>query len=512
MRYVRWVILSVIVGAIYLMGTSSMVYAAVTVVPEPVPTPEVMPTSPVMITAYQINGSSLQFVQLYNNSDELISLENGRLVYSYASDSPSTMHEALTLDGLMKPRTHILVTVDGLLSDAPLGMHFATTTTSAATTINMVAFLLPSMSPSGIPTALKTNGSIQQRGKTSTGYSTVTFSDFSGSLYADELYEVPPPPAMQIVEVLPRAKSCEPFATDPACGDFVKLKILPGFDDGSLALYRLRSDDTSESVTNTFSLTYASLHDGYVLVRLRDDGQNLSLTNGGGYIWLEDSYGEKRYDETLTSYADAGSEAYLDKSWALDETDGVWKWAIPSPLSANQFPQVLAKAIDVTTDLGECPAGKYRNPETNRCRSIEEAVSALAVCEEGKERNPLTNRCRSIVVTASTSLTPCEDGEERNPATNRCRSVTSSAASGLAACQAGYERNPSTNRCRKSLAVGESPVSSPASASIDAAGGSPLKNALIVTAGLGALGYGFYEWRSELWRAFRRLAIFVSGK
>ena len=511
MRYVRRVGFSVLIAVLYLACAAVPVGAVVTVVPDPIPTPESLPTSLVMITAYQVNASSLQFVQLYNNSDELISLDGGALMYGYASDTPAVPYEAVKLSGLMKPRTHLLVSVEGLLDGAALRFHFADTTAPDATTINMLAFVLPGMAPSLGPTTIKSNGSIQQRSKTTTGYSTVTWGDFKDALYADSLYETPPPPALQIVEVAARADSCDPFATELTCGDFVKLKILPGYDDAYLALYRLRSDDANESVTNTFSLEYASRQGDFVLVRLRDDGQNLSLTNSGGFVWLEDIYGEHRYEETLVPYADAGSETYIGKSWALDDSDGVWKWATPNPTGVNQFPQVLAESIVVPPTPSDCPVGKYRNPETNRCRSIEEAVSALAVCEEGKERNPVTNRCRSIATTSSSNLTPCEEGEERNPVTNRCRSLLANVST-PAPCQDGYERNPSTNRCRKTVVAGGTPVASPAAAAIDAAGGSSLKTALIVTAGLGAFGYGFYEWRSELWRAFRRLATFVSGK
>ncbi len=43
-----------------------------------------------------------------------------------------------------------------------------------------------------------------------------------------------------------------------------------------------------------------------------------------------------------------------------------------------------------------CPAGKYRNPLTGRCKNIETTSSALKACAEGYERNPETNRCRKI--------------------------------------------------------------------------------------------------------------------
>ena len=86
-----------------------------------------------------------------------------------------------------------------------------------------------------------------------------------------------------------------------------------------------------------------------------------------------------------------------------------------------------------------------------------------------------------------------------------------SIASSLVPCESGYERNPETNRCRKSLA-GASVLASPAAADTEQGSGSSLKTALIVTAGMGALGYGFYEWRYELLRLLRRLAGSSAGK
>jgi hypothetical protein len=496
----------VIVGMCLLLGVKTA--AAVTVAPEPIVTPETLPTSPILITAYHINGSSLQFVQLYNNSSELISLDGGRLVYGYAYDLTGTTRTAVETSGLLEPRKHVIIAVQNLLVGAALPYHF-TPTTVATTTLATLQFLMPSMAPSTVPVALKTNGTIQQRGKTSTGYSTVTFGDFAGDLYADGLYTPPSSPPLKVIEVAPRAKTCAPFSLDPICGDYVKLKIQPGYSDDMLSDYRMRSDDGSESVTNTFSLANASRHGDYVLMRLRDDGQLMTLTNSGGYVWLEDRYGVTRYDQTLTSYANAGSERYIDQSWALDESDSIWKWAIPSPTGSNTFPHVLAAQTGVE-ELTTCPTGKYRNPETNRCRSIEEAVSALTACEEGKERNPATNRCRSIATLATATLSPCAEGEERNPSTNRCRKVVSTGST-LTPCQQGYERNPETNRCKKASSIAAA-LSSPAAVAIESSGGSALKNALIITAGLGALGYGFYEWRSELWRALRRLSTFVTGK
>jgi len=89
---------------------------------------------------------------------------------------------------------------------------------------------------------------------------------------------------------------------------------------------------------------------------------------------------------------------------------------------------------DVTSDLAACPSGKYRNPDTNRCRNIEAAAAILAACSTDQERNPDTNRCRKIT-TASAALAPCKAGQERNPDTNRCRNIVANTANNALATQ-----------------------------------------------------------------------------
>lgn len=170
--------------------------------------------------------------------------------------------------------------------------------------------------------------------------------------------------------------------------------------------------------------------------------------------------------------------------------------------------EFIEEVQGVSTSLLPCHTGKYRHPVTNRCRNIDSDAAILAACDSDEYRSPETNRCRKVASLAA-SLTPCNDGYERNLETNRCRKVTT-AAKGLSACQSGYERNPATNRCRKSFTA--SSVATTASAVETSSPSSVITNALIITTGLGAVGYGLYEWRSEFVRGARRLAQMITGK
>ena len=205
--------------------------------------------------------------------------------------------------------------------------------------------------------------------------------------------------------------------------------------------------------------------------------------------------------------------AYQDRSdeiaWAL--IDGVWQYTNnPTPALANQasIEEVLGETTEKESALVSCPAGKYRNPLTNRCRNIEADASVLAACDADEYRSPDTNRCRKITL-AGTALTPCDEGYERNSETNRCRKT--STASTLAACQQGYERNPETNRCKKAM---QDTAHSSLKESIakNDTGGISLHSPYLVaaTAGVGAVGYGVYEWRTELGLVLRRiLGVFI---
>lgn len=258
------------------------------------------------------------------------------------------------------------------------------------------------------------------------------------TLNSDPLYLPPADSAgLQILEILPNVRSCSPTETDPTCTDYVKL-FNPTTLPINLALYRLRvgAKGAGESVTNTFtwnqSLDPANseliLPPGqYFMLTLRNDGQPLSITDSGNYVWLEDAYGTIIYGPVV-QYPDASSSTKVGRAWAFDGS--AWRWTTaPQPDAANYFPAIIplpndGSSIDI---LEPCAADQYRNPATNRCKSIVVATSSLTPCAANQERNPDTNRCRSVIA-ASATLTPCQSGWERNPATNRCRKTVAAVA------------------------------------------------------------------------------------
>lgn len=267
--------------------------------------------------------------------------------------------------------------------------------------------------------------------------------------------------------------------------------------------YVLRTDSSSASRTsaNTITLTGTLAPGEVVPVYLTDSGSKLSLTNSGGYVWIEDAWGFTHYEGTMRRYESAGT-SLQGYAYALG-ADNEWAWtSTPQPTSNNTI---------TLPEAAPCPDGKYRSPETNRCRTLEDALNALTACEEGYERNPTTNRCRKVASASASTLTPCKEGQERNPATNRCRSIASAVAE-LLPCDEGYERNPATNRCRKirdtSVLGAKYPVQ-PYDQGTNATA------TWWVVGGIAALalGYAGWEWRREITAGLGRLrSVFTSGK
>lgn len=125
--------------------------------------------------------------------------------------------------------------------------------------------------------------------------------------------------------------------------------------------------------------------------------------------------------------------------------------------SSSLPPSTCQEGYEYVASAGKCykacSDGQERNPETNRCRKIQDDssnstssstksnssnISSSATCKEGYE----------YVASAGKCYKACTDGQIRNPETNRCKKAESSTST-LKECEEGYERNPETNRCRK---------------------------------------------------------------
>ncbi len=238
---------------------------------------------------------------------------------------------------------------------------------------------------------------------------------------------------------------------------------------------------------------------GYLVIY--NNEVNFTLTNTSGQVMLMSQLGEV--------YSDTGvyGVASEDETWAV--VDNAWQYTNqPTPGEENR--SSLHKGDDDSDGViaaTDCPVGKYRNPETNRCRAVESTTASLASCDAGQYRSAETNRCRKIV--AATALTPCKDGQYRSEETNRCRNIASSGSS-LTPCKEGQERSQETNRCR---AIKASAMPS-ATYAVE-----PVKDGIRafvgwwILGGIGllAVGYAGWEWRHEIGILIKRMVVAGKG-
>lgn len=486
--------------------TQPVVQSNIVVQPQPV----VLPASPVMITGYQVADNGLHFFQLYNNSSDILPLDGWKLEYKATLGNEEVVG-VIDLHAYLLPKQYAAFSQEGFLTNPDstynvvLGSGFK---------IDRLQLIPPHTYANNQVTGGTFSVNVRyELTKSSAGNYTST-SKFvpvleDSFLAGKGLYAYPEDNPLRVVEILANTENCPPLDERTECHEYVKL-YNSSADAVDISTYRLRLGygNQAPGIANSIKLSGVMEPQGYTVVQYRDDGDTLDITASGGGIWLEDTHGLKTYAATVQSYQDIGDASHKGHSWALDENDQTWKWAVPTPNGPNNFslPMGMGSAGGEER-LTPCRPDQERNPETNRCRLI--ADSNLTPCGPGQYRSEETNRCRSLVSTAS-SLTPCAPNQIRNSETNRCRSLASGAST-LVPCAANQERNPETNRCRNKTgsdvpdaAFAVQPVKDSGKAFIGwwALGG----------VGLIALGYGAWEWRREMLSGIRKVATFFTSR
>lgn len=468
------------------------------------------PSSPVIITAYQLAANDVVFMQLFNNSDQVVPLSDLQLQISDQQNPTTPPIKIVSLEAWLLPKSYMVV-ANSSVASADTTFALPAQDIQALSTITKRHVQLVSSATHAIYDQVLADTYLwKYRKPTTSGNYTTSTSTFESAtatqpLYGGGLY-VPPPneSGLKIVEILANPRTCAPTEKSVDCGDYVKLHN-PTDSPIDLSLYRLRSDSggAKSSATNTFALSGILDPGMYTAVYQRASGDAMALTNTGGQIWLQDAYGAVDYTE-YASYTDASADNKKGQSWAFDSVSGTWKWMIPQPLSANYWvpvPEIVTPAVVAAST--DCGPGRERNPETNRCRStITASVTSLTPCKAGQERNTETNRCRSVLA-ATTSLAACKPDETRNPETNRCRKNTA-ASNAPTPCKVGYVRNPETNRCRKSQsAVNTASITDVKTNQIANTKAWWLAGAILIA----AFTYAIYEWRQDIWLRFQKLKM-----
>jgi hypothetical protein len=484
--------------------------AAVTAnVQTPASTP-VSTTPSVVITSF--GGSPLlDFAELYNQSTTPVALAGVQLQFTVHDDSggcTDLTYSATLPHGWLLPKSYITLRRAVPPAGDTGGAYFTVPTDFLArcTVPQLAGIQLVDADGSSwqniaIPEdtlSVSNWAQHKQRTKSSLSITGLFATDYtiqptaSAALYSSPLYQPPADTSgLEIMELLPHATNCSPVDSSLLCGAYVKI-----FNSSAASIdlsnYRLRTSygGLKSTAGNTVALSGEIEPGQYALINTKTDGSPLSLTETGGYVWLEDSQGIQEYQPVI-NYPDASSDSLVGQAWAFD--GATWQWTMmPQPTGANYFPPPSPSGITSaasSSSLKPCAANQERSPNTNRCRTISVAVTTPAACQPGQARNPDTGRCKAVV-TAKAS-TPCKAGQERNPATNRCRSIVG-ATKGSKPCKPGQERNLDTNRCRKVP---------PKIANV--------KDIKTVTRTVGhhwyvaagiitvAAGYVYYEWRQE---------------
>lgn len=482
MKYFKWLLLAI---SLFLCFTPVNA-GAVGVITPPVVQPKT--DSPILITGYGFNGPHLHYVQLFNSSNEVVSLKTWVVEYTISGQAQPV--QVGNLDGNMKPGGYVVVGEKTKIPAADFSYEI-TIPDGVTGGVNGIK-IIPAGNYFEASIVVKSDANVsywKRNISASTGNYLSTFSSFVPDqnfvLYGKGLYEPLEYTLLQFTEILANPRSCSPIEQVGECFDFVKF-YNPTSLPVDLSQFRLRVGYQGQSATssNTFSLTGIVPANGYFTTQTSADARSISITNSGGFVWLEDIYGMKRYGSTVTEFPDASSDSKKGQAWAYDAMDGVWKWTLQpmaSPIgSVFVFPEVAKPKV---TALLACKEGQYRSEETNRCRSLASSVTALAPCDDDEERNPETNRCRKIATAANAELVPCKEGQERNPETNRCRNVAATSPP-----DAAFQPE----------AVAET---GKAFVGWWALGG----------LGLAAVGYGIWEWRQEMLGALQKVGTFFTS-
>ena len=284
---------------------------------------------------------------------------------------------------------------------------------------------------------------------------------------------------LKITELLPN-----PIGTDNN-SEFIEI-YNPNAEVVDLANYILCVSSSGDIRSYYFSEDLQIQPNEYLA--LRDSVINFTLVNTASIVQL------LIIDGTLIDETVAYEAADEGMAWAI--INDAWQYSNqPTPGASNlasiaAVTDNIAPIEEASTILKPCPAGQYRNTETNRCRLLVSSEPVLTPCKEGQYRSQDTNRCRNIVsepdvgspvVLGASDLKPCAEGKERNPETNRCRNIISSTIP-----TAGYAPQQ-TNQPQNDYVLWWS------------------------LAGVGAIavGYGIWEWRQEILRLVKKIISFV---
>ena len=478
---------------------------------ETIPTAPPLEKNPFQIVAYSFRGDHLRYVQLYNASSDVQSL-NG---WTLTTRGTAGEWRLDGLSGLMRPASHVVIADGESVTGVQLQYQHDGTSPEPLVEITIHK---TGVAPETISIDLKSSTPRDAATNPPTYYATRSVSSSSGNylsswsyassppatLMDDALYEYAATTGLRISEVFPSAAQCSPLVESANCREYVEL-----YNGSNQAIdigeYRLAAGDSAGDTKRL--LPRGLLEPGaYFAIQM-------PVADSGNYLWLENSFGLHRYDETVVQYpsnAGRGIEA-----WAVNSASGSWQWTpMITPGAENIFPgQGAVNACDglrlseIGANLGrqfiEVRNALQSSISLDGCQ-LQTNRSSIKSYQFGDERLAagdiravfidqteltLTKTTSGTVyllssdgetevdsvdyddLAADSSLAlvdgvwrqsfeptpgeenirqdavPCQSGYERNTLTGRCNKIAEAAR--LTPCAADQYRSPETNRCRK---------------------------------------------------------------
>ena len=219
----------------------------------------------------------------------------------------------------------------------------------------------------------------------------ITLSPCFGLRFSEILSYYTDEPSEQFIEIVNSSNHVISLSRCAIRYKSKNYKIILGNEDYSLAaddyyvinpnpMFRLTKNPTTENL-----LELVDVGDGW--------GDDYVVVASLAY-----PHGQKK----SAAYAMIGYNSYGEEEWQTT--------FLPTPGSSN-IPQ----------EFKTCPAGKIINELTGNCVNASTLSTLLKDCGEGKYRNPETGRCKSYNDSGETNA--CKEGYERNPETGRCRKI-----------------------------------------------------------------------------------------
>ena len=356
-------------------------------------------TGPLQITGYSFSGASIRYVQIYNTSSALVSLEGWRILVTIKS-TPITTAVLQDLRGLLEPGKHMIVAQEGVIDRPAIAMP--TSAGSTMPSIVAVTLIAPTASnfndeTANVPTisastTKETDGSnvnyyVKRDVSSSTGNYLSGFSFMLPlePLKNDGLYIQPDAPLLQVLEIYADAPTCAPFETAVLCTDYVKL-YNASTGDIDLSNYRLRTGSYGQATTSNNSRALSG-----TLAAARHFTIPISLSASGSWVWLEDTYGTRQYQQTLVAYP--SNSGYDQQAWAYDERLGNWRWtATPTPeSSSNRFAEPVQINLCEGLRLNEIGANVASENQFIEVRNVSASAIDLAGCKLQTNRSTVNS-------------------------------------------------------------------------------------------------------------------------